>query len=200
MAKISCVRGNSEDSWHMSYKTGRRKPHKPTKEISNKPRTIKNQQWMFTRLQIVSPFSEKSANEIRDARLALRVLWISRNACISPPHTHAAGEWQCLWICRLIKGLQNPTSESIGFARLKKSHKDETAVHGWLLPAIFDLFKASDTSLKVPGSTAGPRCLKLGYCYAVDKPTSPYRVIQWIALSCIWTTGASWLRIPKRSR
>ena len=68
-----------------------------------RPRTIKNQQWMFTRLQIVSPFSEKSANEITDARarLALRVLQISRNACISPPHTHAAGEWQCMWICRL---------------------------------------------------------------------------------------------------
>ena len=45
-----------------------------------KPRTIKNQQWMFTRLQIVSPFSEKSANEeITDARARLtsRVLRIS---------------------------------------------------------------------------------------------------------------------------
>ena len=49
----------------------------PQKRSRIKPRTIKNQQWMFTRLQIVSPFSEKSADEeITGARakLASRVL------------------------------------------------------------------------------------------------------------------------------
>ena len=110
----------------------------PRERSRIKPRTIKNQQWMFTRLQIVSPFSEKSADEeITGARakLASRVLRISPNACISPPHTHAAREQQCTWSCRLINGLQNPTSESIGYAKLKKSHKAETAVHGCLLPA-----------------------------------------------------------------
>ena len=93
---------------------------------------------MFNRLQIVSPFREKSADEeITGARTKLtsRVLRISPNACISPLHTHAAREQQCTWSCRLINGLQNPTSESIGYAKLKKSHKAETAVHGCLLPA-----------------------------------------------------------------
>ena len=103
----------------------------PQKRSRIKSRTIKNQQRMFTRLQIVSPFSEKSANkEITFARARLAPLRISRNVCISPAHTHAAGEWQCMWSCRLKNGLQNPTSESIGYAKLKKSHKAGTAVHG----------------------------------------------------------------------
>ena len=79
---------------------------------------------MFTRLQIVSPFREKSADEeITGARakLASRVLRISPNACISPPHTHAVGEQQCMWSCHLINGLQSPTSKSFGHAKLKKS-------------------------------------------------------------------------------
>ena len=40
-----------------------------------------------------------------------------------------------MWSCCLIEGLRNPFSESIGYAKLKKSNKVETAVHVCLIPA-----------------------------------------------------------------
>ena len=108
---------------------------------------------MFTRLQIVSRFSERSRNEQNTgarARLASRVLLISRDACVGStlllcsqircywihlPISMPLENGNVMWSCCLIKGLEKPFSESIDYAKQKKSKKVETAVHVCLIPA-----------------------------------------------------------------